>query len=294
MIVLSVTDCPSGLRGDLSKWLLEINTGVYVGKVSARVREELWKRVKEHLKHGRATMVFSANNEQGMDFYVHNTTWHPVDYDGLKLMMRPLPARILKEESQPYTPRSKAAVMELLNKNAAGYSGYVKKQGYIVLDIETTGFDCEKDSIIELSAIHILEHRIEDSLSLLVAYDGKLPYSIVKLTGITDEMLLEEGVPLVEAIDQYTAFAADRPIVCHNAPFDRGFLKAAFHGIGRELPDNRFVDTLFLARQRVDDVDNYQLSTLADFFCIPRTQAHRAYVDCVTTFKLYEKLNELE
>lgn len=33
-----MTNCPPKLRGDLSKWLCEINTGVYVGNVSSRVR----------------------------------------------------------------------------------------------------------------------------------------------------------------------------------------------------------------------------------------------------------------
>lgn len=34
-----MTNCPPKLRGDLSKWLCEINTGVYVGNVSSRVRD---------------------------------------------------------------------------------------------------------------------------------------------------------------------------------------------------------------------------------------------------------------
>ena len=55
MIVLCVTNCPPGLRGDLSKWLNEINAGVYVGRLSARVREELWDRVCIHIKNGQAT-----------------------------------------------------------------------------------------------------------------------------------------------------------------------------------------------------------------------------------------------
>ncbi len=31
VIVITLTSCPPKLRGDLSKWLCEINTGVYVG-----------------------------------------------------------------------------------------------------------------------------------------------------------------------------------------------------------------------------------------------------------------------
>ena len=87
MIVITLTDCPLGLRGDLTKWLQEINTGVYVGQVSARVREQLWTRIIENAKNGRATMVFNAQNEQRLDFCVHNTIWEPIDFDGLKLML---------------------------------------------------------------------------------------------------------------------------------------------------------------------------------------------------------------
>lgn len=73
MIVITLTDCPKSLRGDLSKWLLEINTGVFVGKVSARVRDNLWKRVKDSVRNGRATLVYTTNTEQRMDFRLHNS-----------------------------------------------------------------------------------------------------------------------------------------------------------------------------------------------------------------------------
>jgi len=93
MIVVTLTDCPISLRGDLTKWLFEINTGVFVGHVNARVRDNLWKRVTENVNKGRATMVFNTNNEQHMDFRVHNGEWIPIDFDGLKLVLRPSRAR---------------------------------------------------------------------------------------------------------------------------------------------------------------------------------------------------------
>ena len=94
MIVISLSDCPPALRGDLSKWLLEITAGVYVGQVSARVRDELWERIEKNIKHGRAAMVFDAANEQKMDFRIHNTSWELVDCDGLRLVRRPSEERI--------------------------------------------------------------------------------------------------------------------------------------------------------------------------------------------------------
>ena len=82
MTVITLSDCPPKVRGDLSKWLCEISPGVYVGNINARVRTELWARICENLKSGRATMVYSARCEQQMKFEVHNAHWEPVDLDG--------------------------------------------------------------------------------------------------------------------------------------------------------------------------------------------------------------------
>ncbi len=89
MLVVVLSSCPPALRGDLTRWLLEISAGVYVGKVSARVREHLWERITSSVQTGRALMVFSTNNEQGLDFKVHRHQWQPVDFDGVSLMRRP-------------------------------------------------------------------------------------------------------------------------------------------------------------------------------------------------------------
>lgn len=89
MIVIVVAACPVGLRGHLTRWLLEISAGVFVGKVTSRVRELLWIRTVDMVKTGRAIMVFSADNEQGLDFRTHNHDWIPTEIDGLVLMLRP-------------------------------------------------------------------------------------------------------------------------------------------------------------------------------------------------------------
>lgn len=88
MTVVVLTAVPLGLRGHLTRWLLEISPGVYIGHVSARVRELLWERVREFVEEGRALLVYSANNEQHLEFEVHGHDWTPVDYDGITLMRR--------------------------------------------------------------------------------------------------------------------------------------------------------------------------------------------------------------
>ena len=88
MIVVTVTSCPPKLRGDLTKWFFEIDTGVFVGNLSARVRDAVWNRICENIGSGRATIVFNTNNEQKLDFRIHNSDWEPTDYDGIKLVRR--------------------------------------------------------------------------------------------------------------------------------------------------------------------------------------------------------------
>lgn len=86
VVVLSVT--PEKLRGELTRWLLEIAAGVYVGHVPTRVRELLWARIVEDVGRGRALMVWSRRGEQRLDFRVHNHAWTPEDHDGITLMRR--------------------------------------------------------------------------------------------------------------------------------------------------------------------------------------------------------------
>jgi CRISPR-associated protein Cas2 len=89
MTVIVVAACPVGLRGHLTRWLLEISPGVFVGKINARVRGLMWIRVVEMVKTGRAIMVYGADNEQGLAFEVHDHNWVPVDFEGIHLMLRP-------------------------------------------------------------------------------------------------------------------------------------------------------------------------------------------------------------
>ncbi len=150
MIILCVTNCPPALRGDLSKWLSEINTGVYVGKLSTRVREELWDRVCSNMKNGQATMVYSANTEQGYAFLVHNTTWIPIDFEGITLMQKPLmQSDDMGQDNtlpQGFSKASKYEKIKHLKNNK-------DSPEYVVVDVETTGLDYDRDRIVEVALI---------------------------------------------------------------------------------------------------------------------------------------------
>lgn len=89
MTVIVLTLCPAGLRGLLTRWLLEISAGVFIGNPSARVRDALWDEVKQYAGNGRALLAFTTDNEQGFAFRTHDHAWQPVDHEGLTLIHRP-------------------------------------------------------------------------------------------------------------------------------------------------------------------------------------------------------------
>ncbi len=96
MIVIVLEKVPTSLRGELTRWLLEVHTGVFVGSISAMVRELLWKLIMEKLSEGGGIMIHNAANEQGYSLRTcGNTARQIVDFDGLALVHCPNPKKQL-------------------------------------------------------------------------------------------------------------------------------------------------------------------------------------------------------
>lgn len=276
MIVITLTNCPPALRGDLTKWLMEINTGVYVGQVSARVRDLLWKRVQDNIKHGSATMVFSKNNEQRLDFRVHNTIWEPIDFDGLKLMLRPSPARI-KKLSEVRMGFSKAAKIRKAKQMSGRQRSKQLPDTYAVIEIVTTGPSPLEDELLEIKALMVVKGEIQSSFCRKIA-------SINFPTAEKDEE--NNRSDITHAIADFLNFVGDVPIVSHNRDFIYGFIRTACERCGLPLFSNRCVDIVALARRLLDDVKNYRVKTLLTHFNIEASDPN----DCETTKELYDKL----
>jgi CRISPR-associated protein Cas2 len=87
MLVTVVENAPPRLRGRLAIWLLEVRAGVYVGKVSRRVREMIWEQIEKGIEEGNAVMAWSTNTESGFDFMTLGVNRRvPVEMDGIKLV----------------------------------------------------------------------------------------------------------------------------------------------------------------------------------------------------------------
>ena len=285
-----MTNCPPRLRGDLSKWLCEINTGVYVGNVSGRVRDAVWDRVCQNLKNGQATLVYTAAGEQRMEFRTHNTSWEAVDYDGIKLMRRPLPQA--QTEACDLKPGfSKAAKYQMAQRMAQRTSRTAGKDDYTVIDLETTGLHAATDTIVEYGAIRVRDGQPAEEFSALVRLDTPLPAEIADLTGIT-QAELEGGMDEADALKAFLDFVGKDALVGYNLQFDLGFLRAACLRHQKQILTNRQMDLLPLARRKVMGVSNYKLLTLVQHFGLADKVEHRALPDCRLTQMVYAKLNE--
>jgi len=90
MIVMLLEKVPASVRGELTRWLLEIKTGVFVGHVSARVRDKLWDKCVKAKRTGGITQVWSTNTEQRFAMRMSgDTTREIVDFEGLQLIRIP-------------------------------------------------------------------------------------------------------------------------------------------------------------------------------------------------------------
>src|SRR5262245_59615420 len=86
MLVIATTAVPDHLRGALSRWTIEVVPGIFVGTVSARVREELWDAAAAVVGDGAAVLIHPAATEQGYEIRTAGTRRRtPRDFDGLVL-----------------------------------------------------------------------------------------------------------------------------------------------------------------------------------------------------------------
>ncbi len=284
MVVVVLSKCPDSLRGDLTRWLFEVDAGVFVGNPSKRVRENLWLRIEQTLKTGRAVLSYSERNEQGLAFKVLNSRLKPVDFDGIELMFHP-------ENSEKDNP----ARQKLKNRDSEYEKCLMEKlpDDYIVIDIETTGLEPGVDEITEIGAIKVVNRQIVDGFDRLVRINGNIPDQIVKLTDITASMLNDVGSEESEALKELKNFVDGLPVIGHNIKFDLSFLNYHLQKNGFSHISPETFDTVRLAKSRIKNLKNYKLETLLLYLGCEKAQTHHALEDCFQTQFVFEKLKEL-
>lgn len=156
---------------------------------------------------------------------------------------------------------------------------------FVVIDLETTGLNPTYDQIIEVAAVKISRGLITDEFSSLIACDKKLNTEIIALTGITDEMLIDQP-KIEEILPALSVFIGEANIIAHNAEFDRGFLS-------RYWPDQQeWIDSVTLAQIVYPCEPSYALASLTRTLNINNRSIHRALSDAMATAELFIRLQK--
>ena len=162
----------------------------------------------------------------------------------------------------------------------------------IVLDTETTGLNyMGGDRIIEVGCIELKNHiPTGKNLQFYCSTDRKIGEDAIKIHGLTNEFLKKHSA-LKEHLKDFFDFIKNDTLIIHNAEFDVGFINNELKLIGVKPITNRIVDTMLLARKKLNArITN--LDHLCRRFSIDTSsrKLHGALLDCHLLAGVYLEL----
>ncbi len=164
-------------------------------------------------------------------------------------------------------------------------------KSYVVVDIETTGRNHKVDKIIEIGAIRYDKGKESDRLAILVNSGKDISFEITALTGITNEMISNEGIKPIDAAKMLKDFISGSIIVGHNFDaFDKYFLNDLFEECLHVSFCNNTIDTFKLSKNKYPILKGHKLEDLSLMYHIDYSKAHRAVEDCQINHYVYEFL----
>ena len=210
-----------------------------------------------------------------------------------------------KTKNTPSVPAS-----ELKYSNITTRTNFSKLGDFVVVDTETTGLSASRDKIIELSAIRFEGFEPVEVFETLINPGKEISPAAQAVNHITTEMV--QNAPYIwQVMPSFNAFINGYSIVGHNLPFDLKFLLKAGLQLGEK---QRLFDTLELAKRTIkkgrrvwdkelhcyldeyeafEEVPNYKLGTLCQFYLICDHCDHRASGDALATGYLFQALAEV-
>lgn len=154
---------------------------------------------------------------------------------------------------------------------------------YVVLDIETTGFNRTKDKLIEVAAARYRHGEEIDTFHSFVNPKCEVPDTITKLTGIC-QCDVDTAPCVEEIVPIFVKFIGNLPLVGHNIfSFDIPFLETH---MGVHF-SNILIDTLILSKKEFPQLGTHKLSDLKELLGLSEQTSHRALSDVRTTNELF-------
>jgi DNA polymerase-3 subunit epsilon len=160
---------------------------------------------------------------------------------------------------------------------------------YVVIDIETTGFDPKTQEIIELSAVKVRNDAVVDQFTTLCRPKARITSAVTKINGITNDMV-KDAPRIDEVLESYLSFIGNDIIIGHNISFDINFINTNCINLLGKAFDNYFIDTLGLSREACGNLRHHRLSDMVEYFNIDNEPLHRGLNDCHATHQVYLRL----
>lgn len=159
------------------------------------------------------------------------------------------------------------------------------KKLYAIVDIETTGGTATRERITEIAIVHHDGENITGKYSTLINPEKSIPYHIVGLTGITNDMVAN-APKFYEVARDIIEWTEGRIFVAHNVHFDYSFIKEEFRSLGYTFSRST-LDTVRLTRLAFPGHKSYSLSNLIQRFDLVVKDRHRALDDAWATAQIF-------
>ncbi len=153
---------------------------------------------------------------------------------------------------------------------------------FAYLDVETTGLSpWFGDRICEIAVVRCEGDKVLDTFDSLLNPERPISPGAARVNGLKDSEL-QAAPRFMDIAERVMALVKDAVIVCHNVPFDLGFLSSELGRINKHLTTVLTLDTLEIAREHFD-FDSNSLQSIAHWLDIQVAGAHRALDDVLTT-----------
>jgi len=160
-----------------------------------------------------------------------------------------------------------------------------EKDDFVVFDIETTGLSPLTCAITEIGAVRWRGGEVVDRFSTFANPEMPIPENIVKLTGITDDMV-KDAPSVPDAVKAFLEFSQGAVLVAHNANFDTSFIKQVCDKNGFEFT-NSYLDTVALSRHLNPTLKRHRLDNLQEHYGLEDFNHHRACDDAEMLSKIF-------
>lgn len=163
--------------------------------------------------------------------------------------------------------------------------GHRTDTGFVVVDLETTGFSPATNRVVELAAIELgPEGSLVDEWVVRLNPEG--PVGATHIHGITDDDV--KSAPRFRDVSAEIALRLQgRPVIAHNAKFDLAFLTSEFGRAGWDISPIPHICTMVHSETHLPSLARRRLSDCCAALSISHLSAHSALGDARATASLF-------